>query len=142
MGYWVKHFVDGTKYVGDDNNPQTTWRNSRNEGICYVELVHLDFYLRIDGPGEYWQSDLMEASFPSGTPIVKVRSIQRLIGPGDLYVNREGNAKMIRAQVANSPMNYKTVNAIRPDQIGKWLTLACVPATQLVVYTIRDNKLQ
>ena len=141
MGYWVKHFIDGTKYIGDDSDPKTSWRNSRNEGICYVELVYLDFYLRIDGLGEYWQSDLMEASFPSGTPIIRVRSIQKLINPEDLYVNRESSTKMIYVQVASSPMVYKTVNTVRPDQIGKWLTLACVPAKELVVYTIKDNKL-
>jgi hypothetical protein len=141
MGYWVKHFVDGTKYVGEDENPQTTWRNSRNEGICYVELIHLDFYLRIDGLGEYWQSDLMEASFPAGTPTIKARSIQKLITPEDLFINRESAAKMVWAQVSNSPMAYKTVSTVRPEQVGKWLTLACVPATGLVIYTIKDNKL-
>lgn len=142
MGYWIKYFTDGTKYIGDDSDPQRSWRHSRSDSVRCVELRDKEFFLQINGLGEYWQSDLMEVVFPSSRSLVIARSIQRLITPNDLFVCRNTSEKYCTATVLDGSIpNPGCAVPIIPKQVGKWLTLTCCLKSGLVIYTFKDSKL-
>lgn len=89
MGRWVKQYLDGTNYTGTDEavvRGEASWRRSRNTGIASVSLYHNGAEMKIDGPGEFWQSDTYEAMFPDPGPsrIIK-RRIMRMLQPSDMY---------------------------------------------------------
>jgi hypothetical protein len=128
MGHWIKHFYDGSKYIGEDEEIEkgrASWRNSPNEGIVCVELREgTEVYLGIGGRGEFWQADLCEAAFPSGKVVVIARSIQKKIGSGDAFVCVERDGFQVTAEVYSTlPTTRREMFPIQGYMIGKWLTL-------------------
>jgi len=143
MGLWVKYFADGTKYAGDDSDPSTSWRRSRNEDIVAVELIHDGCLLKIEGPGEYWQSDLIEVVYPSGAPTYLERRIQKRIDAEDKFFTRYLAGKTICVSLRGvlTATSVEQIIPVRPSDIGKWMTLIYCPKSQLVTYSIRNDKL-
>ena len=86
MGYWKKYFADNTELVGTDRDVArglATWSRSRLSDMVAAETVYEDKILRIQGPGEYWQSDGYEAIFPGPGSRMTRRRIERRIEPDD-----------------------------------------------------------
>lgn len=99
MGNWIKEFIDGTKYVATDKEVaagRVSWKNSRQDGIVAVSLEHCGKLLRIEGLGEYWQSDQMFFDFSDRFPKCTARRIQRKVKPQDLFMGfLEGEDRLV-----------------------------------------------
>lgn len=86
MGHWVKHYTDGSIYRGTDEDilrKKASWRKSRNDNICKVELHHGENSVQVVGLGEYWQSDGFESDVLTGQAQLVSRRIMRKIKPED-----------------------------------------------------------
>jgi len=88
MGEWKKYFVDGTIYKATDEAVATqelSWSKSRNEGIVRVDLEHAGTRISIQGPGQYWQADTYEVTYPGHFHQIIKRCIMRKLEPSDFY---------------------------------------------------------
>jgi hypothetical protein len=82
--------------------------------------------------------------FPAGTPAYIERHIQRKIGPEDKLYQRlvyGKTAKILFTDVMSVVPGFDQYVPVRPDYVGKWMTLSCYPKSQLVAYSIRNEKL-
>ncbi len=145
MGHWTKFFYDGSKYIGEDKEiacGRASWRRSLNEGIIGVELHEGDVSLRINGVGEFWQSDLISSAFLGGSEIIR-RSIQKKIENRDAFVCVEGDNQQLSLKVYTTPPTCKKgeMFPIQGYMIGKWLTLTYDIERGSVNYSFLDNKL-
>lgn len=144
MGHWIKHFVDGSKYIGEDDDVavgRASWRRSPIENICCVELYEGDVYLGISGFGCFWQSDLMTASFSEGKSTVLSRSIQKRIEDSDAFVCKEQNGNQLSIKIYRFPPTCRMeMFPIQKYMIGKWLTLT-YNFKSGVSFSLQDDKL-
>jgi len=87
MGYWIKRFF-GQEYIGTDEavkKGQASWRLSRQNGMIGVELGHGNKILRIDGLGEYWQSDVYSSQVGRSDASLIARRIMRKVKENDCF---------------------------------------------------------
>lgn len=144
MGHWIKHFADGSKLIGSDEDVKkgtASWSKTSLDNMVGAELVHGDFHLTIQGPGKYWQSDTYEALMPGpGCRLIK-RRVERLIEPSDNFMRMQIG---LRAGYVNfcpdlscGGFFYK----IKPYEYNHWLILECNLVTKLVEFNIRSDRL-
>jgi len=142
MGYWIKQYADGSHYKGDDlavAAKTATWRGSKGEGIIGVDLEHDEFYVSIHGPGEYWQSDTMEALFPGTGQRVVQRRIERRIEQCDLYFIEQSNRENKMTISFNKEDKGRPV-PLKPRQVGSWLVLEIDLQQKLIRRYVRSDK--
>jgi len=102
-----------------------SWRKSSLDNLVQVTLEHEGILLSIEGPGEYWQSDDFESIFPGGTKLIR-RRIQRKIEPSNRFyrVDSSGYERGVKHSVSfQSNTSLGLLFPIRPQDVGKWLTL-------------------
>jgi len=81
MNGWIKHYADGGKYIGSDEevySGRASWRKSPSQGLVAVDLVVNGEVKSLIGIGEYWQSDMFESTFPGDSRLIKRRIQHRL----------------------------------------------------------------
>lgn len=142
MNGWTKYFADGTKYTATDYSILTktaSWRNSRNTDIVAVELEYGPFKLRIDGVGQYWQSDTYESVYPGPASKLTKRRIEKYIEPTDRFYccYRDNNCLKV---CFNSSIEGGRHQAIPKKWIGQWIILEYDVATRKAIYYLRSKK--
>lgn len=87
MGYWIKRFHN-QEYRGEDEEirkGRASWRLSRQEGMIGAELGHNNKLLRIDGLGQYWQSDTYCSAVGGPQLTLLSRRIMRRLKESDCF---------------------------------------------------------
>jgi hypothetical protein len=129
MGHWIKFYSDGSQYIGDDvsiRRKEKSWTKSRNGGIIAVSFVHLDQCLRIEGPGEFWQSDTFEAVIGSKRSQLVARRIERQITKSDGVILIHRDKDILTATVQGSLSLHHPLDKtyiVMDDFINQWLVL-------------------
>jgi hypothetical protein len=129
MGRWTKYFLDGTSYTGEDNlvsQKKASWTKSQNRNIVAVSLEHEFFFFRINGLGDFWQSDTFESSCFGVTNIV-ARRIQKQITPKDHYLvitNQDRKTCVASFYTLVPPhIDYWNIVPLQERHVGQWLTI-------------------
>ena len=82
MNGWIKYYSDGSRYIGDRNSKNTTWRNSRNIGIVKVSLIHNNLIGSIVSTGSgWWQADQYSITVGSNRSLLEKTYIQKRVEP-------------------------------------------------------------
>jgi len=85
---WTKFYADGTKYEGSDLHVKAkvaSWRNSKSNEMVAACIEHGGFCMRINGLGDYWQSDKYEVDYPRNNAVLLRRRIEKRIDVNDKY---------------------------------------------------------
>ena len=142
MNGWVKHFRDGTKYYGYDQDvsiKKASWTNSRHEGLVGVTLWHSDFMLAIDGLGEYWQSDQFTVDFAEPTPTLISRRIQKKTEGDFAYIVKSSSSRFCVETIKPGTTVHNPAALLLP-QPG-WLTLELNVKEASIRHFFSDTKL-
>lgn len=143
MGYWLKHFIDGSTYRGTDADVavrKASWRMSPCVNMMGVELEQDGCKLEIFGLGEYWQSEQLETAFPQSSSFHTKRRIERKVSPGDTHyrvVSGPGGVKVVFNGGLLENARWFPVNK---DLYGKWLVVEYNMRTKTARYFFKDNK--
>lgn len=144
MGYWLKRFADGSEIRGTDRAVAlriASWSRSRLDGMVGVELEQHGFVLRIDGPGDFWQSDSYEAVFPGpGSTLIK-RQIQRRIGETDTHFRCAVGDGAATVVFNGGLLEGGKWVPIRPSMRGQWLILEYDVRTRKARYYLRGSRI-
>lgn len=144
---WVKKFADGSLEVGSDNDvrlKKASWTRGRLENMTGVELSYNGYLIILEGTGDFWQSDDMEAIFMGGvgSKVVK-RRIQKKINEWDRYLFISQTNSHAYFSVESSPrheefgVTKKLDNAYR----NAWLTIELDTGTRNVIYNFSEHKI-
>jgi len=138
MNGWRKHFTDGTCHYGPDGDERTSWSKSRLDYMTGVDLEHRNVSIKIQGPGQYWQSDTMEVIYPEGTPTVIQRRIEKLVEPQDHYFSyrifTDGIVVSFNKLATGRPQ------MVPPSEVGKWFILELDVRTGKVSHYFRSER--
>lgn len=143
MGKWIKHYADGTKYVGTDlaiKARMASWQNSNNDGIVAVELEHQGYTLKIQGLGTYWQSDNYSTVFPGTVSSLAKRRIEKQITSSDKFF-RIYTSNDEHTIVFNNDLFEGKWVIIPPAWHGEWLILEYDVRTKTSRHYLRGTKL-
>lgn len=145
----MKNFIDGSKYVGRDEDPNASWTRSRNDGLVSVEVHQANSRMIINavGPSDFWMSDEYSVSFGDATPRLLHRRIQKRLDDCvdnflavRLVQNSELVVSLLRYPVPpDAPWDH--FQPVLLSSKGKWLTLEMNVATGAFQITILDNRL-
>lgn len=127
---WIKYYTDGTFTDGNDYSVKhklASWTKSRNIDIIKTEMDFNNKKLCIVGLGEYWQSDLMTATFKVGRVegAYVSRRIMKLISSTDKFVEIHQTDTSLLARFLPSTQLPKADKFIvlEDRDINKWLIL-------------------
>lgn len=133
---WIKHFADGTKEVGTDEDvgmKRASWSRGRLTSMVGAEVIHGNVRMAILSPGEFWQSDDYDVDVFEPTPSLVVRRLQKKIERGD---------GLRRVQDDNSiVLSLDDTYVPSEEIIGKWLTLEYNLAKQQLRWKIKENRI-
>lgn len=141
MHGWIKHFVNGTKEIGTDEDVaanKASWSKGRLIGIAAAEIIHGNKRMAILSPGRFWQSDDYEVSYGEPTPSMRVRRLQRQIQSGDymFVVSKDANTMIVNMLQPNQV--HSTAIDVR-GMIGRWLTIEYDITTQRFSCRIEEH---
>lgn len=136
---WSKFYANGSMYYATDpelRRKAKSWRKSSQQDIVMVMVRDKKYNtLRIQGTGEYWQSDTQVAQFVLGRTVPGVtikRRIEKRIDTHDKAVLIRTKTKEAFAQFLSSvPMpppqeSPDVLFVIDPNEhIGLWFILEC-----------------
>lgn len=139
---WIKFFANGSRHQGLDRDIDSglcSWSRSQLHSMIGAKLNHDGVSIEINGPGDYWQSDSLEAIMRLGQttrPMFCSRRIQRKILDTDkfLVVRKPTRHHLLLEISPSNPTknldNVEDVLVFKKEEIGQWL-IAEVEADQL-----------
>lgn len=144
MGYWLKHFADGTEIRGTDTDVAAriaSWSRTPFTNMVGAEIEHNGFIIGIFGLGDYWQSDTYESTFLALNSVMTKRRIERKIENTDTHLRY-----IVRANEARVYFNQETVEGakfvpILPPWRGQWFILEYDLNTRIARYYFRSDKI-
>ena len=146
MNGWVKKFTDGNTEVGSDydvKNKKASWSRGRLSHITSVELHHNDSLIIIEGTGEFWQSDDLEARMMVNHSYNLVtRRIQKRIETTDnwLLIDSIGRYRHYRflSHIIGVTGGYRR----RLDGLsGKWFTVEMDVAASTITFDFKEGRI-
>jgi hypothetical protein len=146
MNGWIKKFADGTQEIGSDydiRNKKASWRRGRLGDLVSVELHHNGTVIILDGIGEYWQSDDLEAHvLVNHDPNVVTRRIQKKIMDLDFWMKHISADNKHLYQFRTVPHGNGFAHKRRIfDKVGKWFTVELDVATNNVRFYFSEDKI-
>jgi hypothetical protein len=114
-------------FVGSDENvrqKKASWRASRNDGMIGAWVVHNDAAIKIQGMGEYWQSDTYESNVGQNIKPQRVaRRISKKITAADRwfrYLTHMGP----QVTIAFNDLDHTGgMVEVPKEHVGKWMVL-------------------
>lgn len=150
---WCKFYADGSQYYATDpelRRKAKSWRNSSPDNIVMVMIRDKQLNsVRIQGTGEFWQSDTQMAHYsPNNTvPGVTVtRRIMKKINEHDkaILVRRNGVetfAQFHSSVPAPNPVNSETLFPLDPNtHVGMWFVIESDVATGQADYYLSPER--
>lgn len=116
MGKWTKYYFNGSRYVGTDDEVflgKASWSRSFNENIIAVELEHNGFILKIEGAGDYWQSDTFQYCMSDGRQKILKRRIQKRVD------GKDGAIAFKRSHCGKTAVFYTNIEAYGNENDSK-----------------------
>ena len=148
MNGWIKYFADGSMEVGRDEDivsRHASWTRGRLENMFAVELHHEGHTIVIEGTGQFWQSDDLEAhvGFNHEYNIV-TRRIQKKIEGTDHWLLSDVYDKYQRYKICS----YESIgdngfsHRRQLDNLqGKWFTVELDLKTGHVIFDFKENRI-
>jgi len=146
---WIKHFTDGTKEVGTDDNirqKKASWTKGRLQNMLGAEVHAGNVQLVIMGAGEYWQSNDYDVDVFQKVPTMVIRRLQHKIIDGVKY----GVWRIGIHIISVAPLHYMTECDLVPIEIidmnssestDKWITLEYDIQSNNFSWRLEDNKI-
>jgi len=125
---WIKHFADGSRELGYDHlvgDKQASWSRGRLEGMTAVEVHHNGTTVMIEGTGEFWQWDTLEADLLSSNTKIIGRTISKKIHEKDTgFTVNDGVVRFFTLRALDDNIFFTT-----EEDIGKSfiLEIECGP---------------
>ena len=126
MNGWIKHYRDGTKYIGSDkaiDAGQASWRSSPMGNMSGVEIYDNEMIIEIysNTSTQFWQEDVFEASMSAS--VVKPTRVYRrvmckILSDNCYYRFIKSDHRLIIT--LEQPPQDRTYPA-QTDQIGNWI---------------------
>jgi hypothetical protein len=84
---FIKHYYDGTQYIGDFENKKTSWIKSSGKQITSLLIINPIMIFEIFGPSnEYWHSNTYEVVIGNSHSRLIKSIYQCKISPSDLFI--------------------------------------------------------
>lgn len=141
---WVKLYGDKSFIVGTDRDVRrgrVSWRLSSSSGMIGAGISDGKISCYILSPGEYWESQDMEAGIELGKvqATTVVRRIQKKIEKGNNFLALVQNGTHWRFELEQNHRNPTAVPVI--DYEGQWLTVEIHQDSSVPVYYIHEVKI-
>ncbi len=139
---WTKYCLDGSRIKGTDiaiKAKAASWRASDGMPLVAVELETHGRILKIEGLGDYWQSDKFEASQLFPEPKIISRKISRLISDQDVFFSIKDQDIFFTVSFLNHINNGRSKKIPR-DWLGKWFNLELDVKTRTIKWYLSEKK--
>lgn len=148
MNGWTKYYSNDTNLVGSDLDVEqelVSWSESSLDNMIACDLSHNDYFLKINGIGNYWQSDdyILDLSQPSGSPGTRIcRRLQKQIDASEQYAKLIQHSVDKNFEVITYNEEQQDINGIveLATLTGKWLTLEIDLINDYVRFSILDSQ--
>lgn len=146
MNGWIKRFADGQVEKGSDydvQNKKASWSRGRLSHIVSTELHHNGHVIIIDGTGEFWQSDDLEAFVGINHDYRLVtRRIQKKIEVADNWLLIDSVGKYKHFRLVSASMDMAVEYRRRLDGlVGKWFTAEIDVATGRTTFDFKEERI-
>lgn len=136
---WVKYLANQRKILGMDRDTisgKASWSKTQLQGMTGCLLRHDGVKIELHGPGEYWQSDDLEAIMELNVitpPFFITRRIEKKVESTDRFMiicepSKHHLVVYVTSQDPHTVPEYsrsdvKDVQMFTPDDVGKWIVL-------------------
>jgi hypothetical protein len=142
MGYWIKHFKDGSTEKGTDiaiKSKIASWSKGKLNDMSGVELSHAQYKIEIHGDGEFHQSDVFEVVYPNFVPTLLKRRLFRKITSEDSFVKIQKTSNSLCVKFNEKKINNGKYTTIHKPWIGKWMVVEIDISTGNIRNYLKDK---